>query len=90
MTETNSFINVHDLKLEFFFFLHKTFIVNMYSWIIKSTADCLFLCLLYDGSSHHWCFWRFPIILLQLYKLFLQELFLILSENSQLVQAVMP
>ena len=90
MTETNSFINVHDLKLEFFFFLHKTFIANMYSWIIKSTADCLFLCLLYDGSSHHWCFWRFPITLLQLYKLFLQELFLILSENSQLVQAVMP
>ena len=50
MTETNSFINVHDLKLEFFYFLHKTFIANIYSWIIKGTTDSLFICLLFDGS----------------------------------------
>ena len=48
MTETNSFINVHDLKLEFFYFLHKTFIVNIYSWTIKGTGDyfCLSACFL--------------------------------------------
>ena len=42
------FINVHDLKLESFYFWHKTFIVNIYSWFIKRTADSLFLCLLFD------------------------------------------
>ena len=39
MTGTNSFINVHDVKLEYFYFLHKTFIVNIYSWLIKGAAS---------------------------------------------------
>ena len=97
MTETNSFINVHDLKLEFFYFLHKTFILSIYSWIIMGTADslsCLAACFLMvvniTGAFGKALLPGIPHCLAKLVQDFLQELFLMLSENSQQVQAVMP